>query len=659
MTKHMKTPVFFGSSAIIFALLAVGILVPESSGAFFSDLQDWIFNAFGWLYILAVAGFLILVLVCGLGGYGRFKLGPDDSEPEFGYLSWLAMLFAAGMGIGLMFFAVAEPILHYSQPPTGDGGTIAAARQAMVFTFFHWGVHAWAIYAVVGLSLAYFGFRYNLPLTVSSGLYPFLKDRIHGPIGHVVDIFAICGTLFGIATSLGFGVLQINAGLTYLLGLPNSTTMQVILIAIVTACATLSVISGLDVGIRRLSELNLLTAVLLMVFILVVGPTAFLLQAFTQNIGNYLDQLFKITFNLYAYVPNSWIGDWTLFYWAWWISWSPFVGMFIARISYGRTVREFVIGVLLVPAGFTFLWMTVFGNTAIALDMTTAAGALSQAAATDVPVALFRFLEQLPVSGVTSALAVLLVAVFFVTSSDSGSMVVDTIASGGTGPTPIWQRLYWCSLEGVTAALLLLSGGLGALQTATLVSALPFTLVMIVLGAGLLKGMAADAARAQAHPHRHTAQHPSWTVRLERLLHNPSRKEVELFIGRVVEPRLREVADRMRHHGLEAKVEMDAEKGAVLTVPSDSARSFVYGVAPVRQVVAAFTAAEVTRPEQRRPHIWTARTWFNDGSRGYDIMDLTGEQVVADVLTQFEAYQALLQSQKTSLYIGSPDIVAG
>ena len=378
MARSIKPNVFFGASAVVAVFLAVGVLAPEGAGHLFATVQAWISDKLGWFYILSVAGFLVAVLCLGLSRFGHIRLGPDDSRPEFSYLSWIAMLFAAGMGIGLMFFAVAEPIQHFSAPPEGTPYSLDAARNAMVITFFHWGVHAWAIYAVVGLSLAYFSFRYDLPLTIRSGLYPLIGNRIHGPIGDVVDVFAVVSTIFGIATSLGLGVLQIDAGLGYLFGLPQDTWFQLVLIFAVIGLATLSVVSGLDRGIRRLSELNLLLALLLMLFVLVAGPTGFLLKAFAQNIGNYLDSFFARTFNMYAYEPRGWLASWTLFYWAWWIAWSPFVGMFIARISRGRTIREFVIGVLLVPSVLTFFWMTVFGNTAIWLDMGSAAGSVSR-----------------------------------------------------------------------------------------------------------------------------------------------------------------------------------------------------------------------------------------------------------------------------------------
>jgi choline/glycine/proline betaine transport protein len=354
------------------------------------------------------------------------------------------MLFAAGMGIGLMYYAVGEPVSHFMAPPTAEPRSIEATRQAMAVTFFHWGIHAWAIYAVVGLSLAYFGYRYNLPLTIRSGLYPLLKERINGPVGHAVDIFAIVGTMFGIATSLGLGVSQINAGLNYLTGVPIGLEVQLPLILVITGLATISVVTGLDKGVRILSEVNLLIAILLMLFVLVVGPTAQLFRDFVQNIGLYLDSLVLRTFNIYAYQPTPWIDDWTLFYWAWWISWSPFVGMFIARISRGRTVREFVTAVLFIPAGFTFFWMTVFGNSAILIDTTIANGKLGAEIAADVSVGLFHFFEYLPWTTLTSTLAVLLVAIFFITSSDSGSLVVDSIAAGGETETTTAHRWIGC-----------------------------------------------------------------------------------------------------------------------------------------------------------------------------------------------------------------------
>ena len=492
--SHITPRVFWGASAIIAALLVTTLAMPGSADHAFKAAQAWTIDTFGWFYIAAVAVFLVVVLALGFGPAGKLKLGPDDAEPDFPYLSWLAMLFAAGMGIGLMYFAVAEPIQHYISPPEAPSGTILAAREAMAITFHHYGVHAWAIYALVGLSLAYFTYRKDLPLTLRSGLSPLLGKRINGPLGDAIDIFAVCGTVFGVSTSLGFGVSQMSAGLAYQYGMPDTIGVKVAIIAVVMGAATLSVLSGADRGVRRLSELNLSLAVLLMLFVLAVGPTLFLLRALVQNFGLYLDHFVMRTFTLYAYEPRAWMADWTLFYWAWWIAWSPFVGMFIARISRGRTIREFVIGVLFVPTAFTFLWMTVFGNTAIALDLGIADGGIARAVQADLSTALFKFLEYLPAAGVTSTLAIALVSVFFVTSADSGALVIDTLASGGAEDTPRWQRIYWCVLLGVTATLLLVAGGLGALQAATLLAALPFCFIMLMLAMSLVRQTNADLA---------------------------------------------------------------------------------------------------------------------------------------------------------------------
>ncbi len=654
-TLHPR--VFWGSTLIVLVFLLIGIIFPQDAAQFFERLQDQVILSFGWFYILAVALFFFAVVYLALSRYGNLKLGPDDSEPDYPYLTWMAMLFAAGMGIGLMFFAVAEPLQHFSAPPSGPASTVEAARQAQVITFFHWGVHAWAVYAVVGLSLAYFCFRYNLPLTIRSGLYPLFGKRIEGWIGDSVDIFAVCGTLFGIATSMGLGVLQINAGLEHLFGWPQETWLQIVLIIVVTSLATLSVVSGLDVGIRRLSELNLLVAIALMLFVLFVGPTSFLMNAFVQNIGGYLDNFFARSFSTQAFREQDWMKAWTLFYWAWWIAWSPFVGMFIARISRGRTVREFVLGVLLVPTVFTFFWMTVFGNTAIFLDMTVAGGQLAQDAAANASVALFEFLEYLPWSGLTSTLAVLLVAIFFVTSADSGSLVIDTLAAGGVEDAPVWQRIYWCALEGTAAALLLLAGGLTALQTVTLVSALPFAIIMFLLILGLFKGMKADMSRLRRHgPAASPAPgtEVSWRRRLSTILHSPTRQDAQRFLDDIATPALRAVADELSKRGLNVSLDDSQDEQAQLTIEAEGQRNFVYGVQMQARRVASFTAA-AARNEQTRPHEWQVRTVFSDGSHGYDLMGLASGQVINDILTQFERYQALVTSEATALYARSPD----
>jgi choline/glycine/proline betaine transport protein len=649
----INPPVFIGASAITIAFALLGVLGPQRAESIFKVMQAWIIDRFGWFYLLSVAVFFIVVLILALSRFGSLKLGPDDAEPDFPYLSWVAMLFAAGMGIGLMFFAVGEPMTHFVKPPDDLPRSIDASRHAMMITFFHWGFHAWAIYTVVGLSLAYFGFRYNLPLTIRSGLYPLLKERINGPWGHAVDIFAVCGTIFGIATSLGLGVLQINAGLNYIAGVPVGPIVQIVLVVVITCAAAASVISGVTKGIRRLSEFNLILAIALMAFVFAVGPSELLLRSFVQNVGFYLDGLVLRTFNIYAYEPKPWIGSWTLFYWAWWISWSPFVGMFIARVSRGRTVREFVIAVLFIPAGFTFLWMTIFGNTAMYIDTTIANGALGDAVVSDVTAGLFRFFEYLPLPTVTSAVAVLLVAVFFVTSSDSGALVVDTIAAGGELETSALQRLYWCVLIGAVAAALLLAGGLSALQTVTIASALPFTVIMLVLCWGLFRGLSADLARGAAtRPVRAAQPGVSWKRRLEHMLHAPSEQDVCNFIKTDVKQALTAVADELNAKGQAATAEFDSDQCTVtLVIPAEGARNFVYGIRPGVQRLPVFTPINIREGGVHNQ----ARTFFRDGSGGYDVMGFGQEQIIGDVLVQYNHYLGLIHSPHSHLFATAPD----
>ena len=489
MLTSIDRSVFFTASGLIVLFSFLGGVFSSESAVVFARLQNWLVVNVGWYYILVVAIFFAFIVYLALSRFANIKLGPDDSKPDYSYQSWIAMLFSAGVGIGLLFFGVAEPVTHFAQPPSGEALTVGAAKNAMLFTYFHWGFQAWATYIIVGLSLAYFAFRQGLPLTIRSSLYPLIGEKIYGPIGSAVDVFAVLGTMFGVATSLGIGVTQVNAGLNYLFGVAISPEVQVLLIAAITVMATLSVITGLNGGIRRLSELNMVLAIFLLLFVLLSGPTAALLGAFVQNVGNYLGNFVPLTFNVYAYEPNEWIGDWTLFYWGWWISWSPFVGMFIARISRGRTIREFILGVLFVPAGFTFLWLSIFGNSALFLELSETGGEITSAVLSDMPTALYVFLEHLPFAPVICLLATLLIVTFFVTSSDSGSLVIDIITSGGNENPPVWQRIFWAISEGVVASVLLLAGGLGALQTAAISSALPFSIVMIFICVGLYRAL--------------------------------------------------------------------------------------------------------------------------------------------------------------------------
>ena len=494
--EHVHPVVFPVSATVIIAFVLWGSLAPDGAMEALGSTRVWITETLGWFFIAAVASFLVFLLFLVLGRYANVRLGPDDSRPDYSYLTWFAMLFSAGMGIGLVFWGVAEPIYHFIDAPRTEGGSEAAALDAMTLTFHHWGLGAWSVYAVLGLSLAYFGYRHNLPMTIRSALYPLIGNKIHGWQGNLVDILAIFGTMFGIATSLGLGVAQINSGLNSAFDVPVSTGVQVVLIAIITVGATISVVSGLDKGIRRLSELNITLAGLLLLFVAVAGPSMLLLGAYVENLGNYIFNFVDLMFwsGSYSADDAGWLSAWTIFYWAWWISWAPFVGSFIARISRGRTIREFILGVLLVPSLVSFAWFTVMGNTGLLFqsDGTADVYGAIEGAGFDESVAMFAVLDALPFSLLTTVVTIFVITVFFVTSSDSGSFVIDMIASGGSLNPPVGLRIFWALSEGAVAAVLLVAGGLGALQAGAIATGLPFTVVLLIVMLGVFKGLRSE-----------------------------------------------------------------------------------------------------------------------------------------------------------------------
>lgn len=493
--KHFDIhgPVFWPASALILIFIIVTLAVGKPMEEIFQGIQTAISNGAGWFFVLLVNFFLFFCLYLAFSKFGKIRLGGPQARPEFTTGAWFAMLFSAGMGIGILFWSVAEPIHHFVSPPMGSALSAASARQAAGMTFLHWGFHAWGIYALVALALAFFAFNRKLPLTIRSVFYPVLKERINGPIGNIIDILAVVATLFGLAPSLGFGVQQVNAGLSHLFGVPESPTIQVLLIAGITLMATISVVLGIDKGVKVLSELNVRLAALFLIFMVIVGPTLFIFDSFVQNLGYYLQHFFELGFWTESYTQTDWQNSWTVFYWAWWISWSPFVGMFIARISRGRTVREFVLGVLVVPSLLTFFWLSAFGGAAIYLELNGTAE-IAMAVQDNVAKALFILLEAYPWAGVSSVIGILLVTSFFVTSSDSGSLVVDSLTAGGKLDAPVGQRIFWASAEGAVAAVLLLGGGLAALQTAAITTGLPFALVLILMCFSLYKGLQREDA---------------------------------------------------------------------------------------------------------------------------------------------------------------------
>lgn len=485
----INPPVFWGALGVVGGFVLLSVIDVRRTSRFMTLVQSVVSSHIGWFYILCMTFFLVFAIVLALSRFGNIRLGGADARPEFKYHNWFAMLFSAGMGIGLLFYSVAEPVLQYADPPTGMGIVNAPAQSAMNITFFHWGFHAWGVYSLVGLCLAFACFNLKLPLTIRSIFYPVLGNRIHGRLGDLIDMMAAVATLFGLATSLGLGVKQINAGFHHLFSLPVTYPVQLVLIIGITLIATVSVVLGLKAGVRRLSQLNMYFAFALLLFVLLAGPTLLLIRALIQNIGAYLCALPRLSLWTQAYdYQSAWMSQWTLFYWAWWIAWSPFVGMFIARISRGRTIREFLLGVLLVPSLVTFIWMTVFGNSAIAIDQAQTLN-MVQAVREHIAVALFKLLSVFPLSQISSCLAVTVVTLFFVTSSDSASMVVDIITAGGNTDPPVWQRIFWAFLEGALAAVLLALGGIAALQMAAIIFGLPFSVIIMLMSFSLLKAL--------------------------------------------------------------------------------------------------------------------------------------------------------------------------
>ncbi|WP_428241681.1 BCCT family transporter [Gynuella sp.] len=498
--------VFAISALAVILFVALTLAFHGQAEPFFKTIRNWLTGNLDWLFLGAGNIFVIVCLVLIFTPLGKVRLGGTEATPDYSYSGWFAMLFAAGMGIGLMFYGVSEPLSHFASSMGGTavgadgirtdwaplggaaGDTEAAHSLAMAATIYHWALHPWAIYAVLALGLALFSFNKGLPLTIRSVFYPLLGERVWGWPGHVIDIMAVLATLFGLATSLGLGASQAASGLNYLFGVPMGETTQIVLVIGISALATFSVVAGLDAGVKRLSEVNMVLAALLLLFVIIVGPTLAIVTGFFENLWSYVTNLPALA-NPIAREDSNFASGWTAFYWAWWISWSPFVGMFIARVSRGRTVREFIVSVLLIPSAACVLWMTVFGGTAI--DQYVQDG-YKAAAEAELPLQLFAMLDALPLAQITSFIAIILVIVFFVTSSDSGSLVIDVISAGGKVDSPTPQRVFWCTFEGLVAIVLILGGGLVALQAMAVSTGLPFTLVLLVAAFSMIKGLMSE-----------------------------------------------------------------------------------------------------------------------------------------------------------------------
>lgn len=651
-------PVFIPAVVVILIMVVGTISNPELAGQLFARTLAYITRTFGWFYMLSVAFFLMFIVIIALTSWGQIKLGPDHADPQYSFPAWFAMLFSAGYGIALLFFGVAEPVLHYATPPAGTGETVDAAKQAMQIAFFHWGFHIWAIYGLVGLVLAYFAFRHGLPLSMRSALYPLIGERIHGPIGHTADVFAILGTMFGIATTLGLSVAQINAGINYLWpSIPVNVTVQIIAIAAITGLAILSVVAGLDKGVKRLSILNMVLAIILMAFVFIVGPSIHILESFLQNTGSYLNNIVERTFNLQAYTRSDWIGNWTLFIFGWTIAWAPFVGLFIAKISRGRTIRQFVFGVMFVPSIFTFLWFSIFGDTALNEIMNEGYITLIGAVQEDHAIALFKLYEVLPFTSIASFITVILIITFFVTSSDSGSLVIDSLASGGASVTPVWQRVFWASTEGVVAAALLLAGGLSALQTMTIASALPFSIIMIISAVGMWRALVIEGhhhqslqSHVQSNRLSGTSGRGLWKRRLAGLVNFPNREEVEEFVNTTVYKAFRRVERELAKQDWPAEVHTDyANSRVYIEVIREDQIDFIYEVRMLQHSLPDYAFPEMVHDEDQENHYYRAEVFLRRGGQSYDIYGFDQQDIITDILDQFEKHLHFLHISPSSL----------
>ena len=644
-------PLVIGATLFFVVLLVAMILIaPEQTQTLLNAAKSGIFANFSWFYVLAFSVFLGFLVILSVSSLGNIKLGNDEEEPEFGFLSWLAMLFAAGMGVGLMFFGVAEPLTHYLSDIT-TGSAEHKQQEALLHTLFHWGIHAWAVYGTIALALAYFGFRYKLPLALRSCFYPLLKERINGKLGDLIDIMALLATLFGVITTLGFGASQLGAGLHQLGWISeNSFSLQMIVITVVMSLATFSAISGVGKGVKILSELNLTLAFCLLIFVLVAGPTLYLLSAFSDNIGTYLSNLVQLSFKTYVYEQEhtGWFSGWTILYWAWWCSWAPFVGLFIARISKGRTIREFIFGVLVIPSMFGILWFTVFGNTAIWLNDGEAAGTLGQMISSPETL-LFKFLDYLPLSGVTGLVSLVVISLFFITSADSGIYVLNNIASRDKSlAAPRWQAVMWGILMSVVAIVLMQSGGLANLQAMTLLVALPFAMLMLLMCFSLWKGLNADKKYfdTKVNPTSIFWTGDKWKERLEQMMNQTQEKDILRFLKHTVLPAMRELRQELiGKYDLSVQINtlFDQDEPAVeLVIQKDLMRDFMYGVKSIGREVSEQLINDDNLPHIQHSMTYEPYTYFFDGRVGYDVQYMDQDELIADMLKHYERYLSLL-----------------
>lgn len=643
--------VLIAAATVIVVLSAWAITAPEQADAVIGGVVGWVASRLGWFYILTATLVIAFVVMVAASRGGKVRMGPDHARPQFNMFTWTAMLFAAGIGVDLMFFSVSEPVSQYFAPPTGDGQNLEAARQAVVWTLFHYGITGWAMYALMGMAFGYFAYRFGMPLSIRSALYPLLGRRIHGAAGDAVDTAALLGTVFGVATSLGIGVVQLNYGLKSLFGLPENLGVQSALIVVGVGMAVVSCVSGVDKGIRRLSELNIVLAIGLMLYVLVAGRTSFLLDAIVMNVGDFISSFPGMTLNTFAFeAPQEWMSAWTLFFWAWWIAWAPFVGLFLARISRGRTLRQFVVGTMTVPFAFILLWISIFGNSA--LDLVVGGNTEFGEVAMNTPErAFYSLLEQYPGATVAASIATFTGLLFYVTSADSGALVMSNFTSRIEDPNqdgPKWLRVFWALSTGVLTLAMLLVGGVTTLQNATLIMGLPFSVVMYLIMVGLWRALrvevstaASGAVAARSAVAGRTGRDTHWRGRLSRLVSYPGPRAAQRYVHEVAEPALNTLASELRDSGVVVSVDTEpvAENPALpqvcLTVDLAPERDFVYRVHPVAFPTPGFGGFR-TNPDSDR--YYRLEVFTATGSLGYDVLGYTSEQLINDALDCYERH---------------------
>lgn len=646
-----RWPVLIGSAAVILLIALWAIFAQEQADAVINALVSWTAENFGWYYILTAGLVVFFVLGLAFSSAGRTKLGPDHAKPQFSMFTWASMLFAAGIGIDLMFFSVSEPVAQFVAPPAGDGGTVEAARQAIAWTFFHYGPVGWAMYALMGGAFAYFAYRRNLPLNIRSLLTPLFGKRVEGWGGHTIDILAVLGTVFGIATTLGIGVVQLSYGMHVLFGTPDGVAAQIALIILAVAMATLSTVSGVEKGIRRLSEVNVILAIALLLWITITGESRRLLEGLVMNVGDFMTGFSGMLFDTFAWErPDDWMQGWTLFFWAWWVAWAPFVGLFLARISRGRTLRQFIFGVLLIPFGFIAIFISIFGNSA--LEIVLGGNVNFADTAMNLPErAFFDLLQQYPAAPVVIAVALLTGLLFYVTSADSGALVLSNLTSKVTDPKQDGGkllRIFWSVATGLLTLGMLLVGGVPTLQQATLIIGLPVSVLLYLVMISLFRALRTEAQHLEGYeatmPVRYAPAETSWRRRLRRSTTFPHRAQVKRYLDTVAEPALVDVTDELRKSGVEVDCERTEVEGLgvqalLITAYFPGQQDFTYQIYPVAHELPNFAYRSVGSPE----YYFRLEVFTVTGSHGYDVYGFDSDQIIADVLGHYESHLEYLR----------------